>query len=134
MTDAADIRARLTARFAPGWPAALGVPDTWLEHLDALDAQLAAIDPDYRLVQVKTKFGGLRYYLEDIRPLPCCAAWLDAHPLEPDADEAAEAAWNAAAELHDTSAEHQRVEAAAKSAEKRMRALIDAAEAASYRW
>lgn len=38
----------------------------WLPILLKLNDDLTAIDPDYRIVQVKEKFGGLRYYIESV--------------------------------------------------------------------
>lgn len=62
-----DVRARLIARVAAPEPAArfqVSVPDQWLPHLHELDRAIAALDPDYRVAQVKEKFGRLRFYLE----------------------------------------------------------------------
>ena len=134
MFDAAAVRERLEARFAPGWPRSVAVPEAWLPHLAELDAQLAAVDPDYQLAQVKTKFGGLRYYVEAPFWLPCCAAWQAAHPLPDDADDVAEAAWNADAEAHDDSPDHVAALQAREAIADRMSDLIHAAELASYRW
>lgn len=52
----------LIDRVAPGWFQEIGVPTEWIPDLLALDQALAALDPDYLIFQVKTKFGGLRYY------------------------------------------------------------------------
>ena len=35
----------------------------WLPLIEVLDRQLRRLDPDYRIEQVKEKFGGLRYYI-----------------------------------------------------------------------
>ena len=35
----------------------------WLPLIEVLDRQLTRLDPDYRIVQVKEKFSGLRYYI-----------------------------------------------------------------------
>ncbi len=37
-------------------------PPEWEELIVQLDKDLAVIDPDYQVQQVKEKFGGLRYY------------------------------------------------------------------------
>lgn len=134
MNDNAAIRERLEARFAPGWPASVGAPETWLPHLSELDAQLAALDPDYRLVQIKVKFGGLRYYIEEPFLPPCCTAWHEAHPLPHPADEAANDAWNAAAEEHDIDPAHVETQRAQEERGEKMRALTNAAEVDSYNW
>jgi hypothetical protein len=134
MFDASAVRERLEARFAPGWPRSVAVPEAWLPRLAELDAELAALDPDYQLAQVKTKFGGLRYYVEEPFWLPCCAAWHAAHPLPDDADEAAEAGWDAAGEAHDDSPEHVSAHRTREAVVERMSTLVQAAEGASYGW
>lgn len=40
------------------------LPEGWASLVAELDAKLTEINPDYRLDQVKEKFGGLRYYFE----------------------------------------------------------------------
>jgi hypothetical protein len=42
--------------------AARNVGEGWHPILRKLEEELNAIDPDFELVQVKEKFGGLRYY------------------------------------------------------------------------
>lgn len=49
-------------RFSYGWGKYLDVPQSWLPTLIELDQDLAAIDPDYEIRQVKEKFGSLRFY------------------------------------------------------------------------
>jgi len=39
------------------------VPDEWLPIIESLHNDLIKIDTSYRLLQVKEKFGGLRYYI-----------------------------------------------------------------------
>lgn len=38
-------------------------PPEWEELIIQLDKDIAKIDPNYKVVQVKQKFGGLRYYI-----------------------------------------------------------------------
>lgn len=59
-----DILARIPER----WGKYLSIDEGWYGIVFELDKQLAALDPDYTIAQVKEKFGGLRYYLEDIKP------------------------------------------------------------------
>ena len=47
---------------APQWPVGVG----WRLILLELHAHLTQIVPDYRIAQVKEKFGGLRYYIGSI--------------------------------------------------------------------
>lgn len=51
------------ARFAPGWPKSLDIGPGWYEIVFRLNEDLAALDPNYSIAQVKEKFGGLRYYI-----------------------------------------------------------------------
>lgn len=62
LTDAS--LARIRARFLPGAYPSLDIRAGWYQLIIDLDHELSAIDPDYQLVQVKEKFGGLRYYVE----------------------------------------------------------------------
>jgi hypothetical protein len=39
-----------------------GIREEWYDLVSKLDDDLKAIDSDYTVVQVKEKFGGLRYY------------------------------------------------------------------------
>jgi hypothetical protein len=38
--------------------------DGWKEIISNTDEKLKYIDPDYKIVQIKEKFGGLRYYFD----------------------------------------------------------------------
>jgi len=59
-----DILARIPER----WGKYLSVSRGWYEIVFALDRDIAALDPDYTIAQVKEKFGGLRYYIDNIKP------------------------------------------------------------------
>lgn len=52
---------RIIARLDPGWPP-LEVNPGWYPLLEDLDARLAEIAPDYRVQQVKSKFGALSFF------------------------------------------------------------------------
>ena len=39
-------------------------PPEWEQLIIRLDNDIAKIDPDYEVLQVKAKFGGLRYYIK----------------------------------------------------------------------
>ena len=54
----------IRARFAPGCGSAVDVMPGWHPLLIELDAALAAAAPDVRYAQIKSKWGGLRVYLE----------------------------------------------------------------------
>lgn len=53
------LKPRMAERNAGFW-----CPDGWLDLVLETDARLLAVNPDYRIVQVKEKFGGLRYYID----------------------------------------------------------------------
>ena len=38
--------------------------DGWFDLIDRLSAEITDIDPDVRVMQVKEKFGGLRFYVD----------------------------------------------------------------------
>lgn len=134
MHTAADIRSRLEARFTAGWPATLGAPEAWLPHLDELDRQLSMIDPAYRLLYVFTKDGQLRFYVDDVWVPPCCAQWLDAHPVHDGDQAAARGARSAAFDAHLAEPHHDRLHAEQDVRFARMATLIRAAEDASASW
>jgi hypothetical protein len=69
------VLARLGARVLPRWDGVSTLPG-WDRLLDALDRDLAAIDPGYAICQIKNKLGGLRVYVELSLGLPDerCAA------------------------------------------------------------
>jgi len=43
-----------------------GIGKGWLQIVINVDKQLSAINPDYRIDQIKEKFGGLRFYFSGI--------------------------------------------------------------------
>lgn len=58
-----DIKNRLSKHNAGYW-----CPEEWEPFIVELDEKLAKIDPDYKVDQVKEKFGGLRYYISSKIP------------------------------------------------------------------
>lgn len=52
------------ARIPIRWGPYIDVEPGWYALVIDTDAQLAAIDPDYIVLQVKEKFGALRYYCQ----------------------------------------------------------------------
>ena len=51
-------------RFAPLWSKTISCMEGWYELIFQCDKELSAIDPDYKIHQIKKKFGSLRYYFE----------------------------------------------------------------------
>jgi hypothetical protein len=49
-------------RIPKGWGRWIDIGPGWFDIVLRLDAQIAAVHPDYEVYQVKEKFGGLRYY------------------------------------------------------------------------
>lgn len=63
--DAGDLASGLETilrRIPGGWGRWIRVERGWYPIIIGLDEKLADLDPDYRVLQVKEKFGGLRYY------------------------------------------------------------------------
>ena len=54
----------IKTRFTDGFPAIIGVPDSWLPLIVKLHQDIVKIDPEYTIQQIKIKFGGLRYYIQ----------------------------------------------------------------------
>jgi hypothetical protein len=46
-----------------GWYGVIA-PDGWQQLVEETNERLAYLDPDYKICQVKEKFGGLRYYFD----------------------------------------------------------------------
>jgi hypothetical protein len=51
-------------RIHPGYTKRIECSEGWYELIFDCDRELAAIDPDYTIYQVKQKFGSLRFYFE----------------------------------------------------------------------
>ena len=58
----------LTKKFAPGYYQSIDVDEGWYQIVLDCDKELSAIDPDYIILQIKQKFGGLRYYCQSSQP------------------------------------------------------------------
>lgn len=66
-TDAGEYTDGIMAilrRIPDGWGRAVRVSRGWYPIIVDLDTRLATIDPEYKVWQVKQKYGGLRYYIE----------------------------------------------------------------------
>jgi hypothetical protein len=64
--DAGEYTEQLTAllrRIPDGWGRWISCDAGWYPLIVGLDADIAALAPDYELHQVKEKFGGLRFYI-----------------------------------------------------------------------
>lgn len=52
----------LKEKIVPEYPKSIDVDEGWYQLVIDCDKELTAIDPHYRIFQIKEKFGGLRYY------------------------------------------------------------------------
>lgn len=61
-----DVREELEGRFVKGWPAVIECDTGWDWILEDLAAKLKYLDFNYKINQVKEKFGTLRFYYEPL--------------------------------------------------------------------
>ena len=61
-----EVHTMLEPRFAASGFCGFHPPAGWLDLILEIDTHLAATNPDYRIVQIKEKFGGLRYYTDGV--------------------------------------------------------------------
>lgn len=59
------LTAPLPERSIEEWVRHIG--EGWRPLVRGLDANLRELDPDYRIGQIKEKFGGLRYYVDEFK-------------------------------------------------------------------
>lgn len=53
---------QLREKFVAGHSNFIEIDEGWYQIAIDCDAELTALDPSYRIAQIKEKFGGLRYY------------------------------------------------------------------------
>jgi len=53
----------LKKKIVPGYWKSTDVDEGWYQIIVDCDKELTAIDPNYQILQIKQKFGGLRYYM-----------------------------------------------------------------------
>lgn len=53
----------LKTKIFPGYVIAIEIDEGWYQLVLDCDTELTAIDPNYKIYQIKEKFGGLRYYM-----------------------------------------------------------------------
>ena len=56
--------AKLIDKFLPNYYKSVDVDEGWYQIVVDCDNLLTEIDPDYKIAQIKQKFGGLRYYFQ----------------------------------------------------------------------
>jgi hypothetical protein len=60
--DDPEILRPVLAHFAPGCGAWVDCAEGWWPIIAQLDRDITAVAPDYRVLQINEKFGGLRFY------------------------------------------------------------------------
>jgi len=60
---------KLKEKIDPDYWKSIDVDEGWYQIVIDCDTELSAIDPHYKILQIKEKFGGLRYY---IKPSETC--------------------------------------------------------------
>jgi hypothetical protein len=60
---------KLKEKISSGWMQVIDVDEGWYQLVVDCDRELSLFDPHYEILQVKEKFGGLRYY---IKPSETC--------------------------------------------------------------
>jgi hypothetical protein len=68
----------LKKKIAPEYWKSIDVDEGWYQLVVDCDKELAAVDPKYSILQIKEKFGGLRYYMtpsNDTTPEQRDAMW-----------------------------------------------------------
>ena len=61
-----DIREELEGRFARGWPESIDCDTGWDWILKDLNTKLKYLDFNYKINQIKEKYGTLRFYYEPL--------------------------------------------------------------------
>lgn len=64
MMQTREIEQKLISRIPKPWGRYISCNEGWYNILDELDIKLSYLDPDYKINQVKEKFGTLRFYFE----------------------------------------------------------------------
>jgi hypothetical protein len=60
---------KLKEKIDPDFWKSIDVDEGWYQIVIDCDAELSAVDPHHKILQIKEKFGGLRYY---IKPSETC--------------------------------------------------------------
>jgi hypothetical protein len=55
-------------RFHPTFPATISCDEGWFPLIERLHRDIVKVDPDYKIYQIKEKFGGLRFYYAPSNP------------------------------------------------------------------
>lgn len=122
----------ILARFAEGHPAHIACGLGWQEIIATLHRQIKQIYPDYQILQVKEKYGGLRFYFEEGDLLRGPALSFEKKNPYPDPkDQAAVDAWWKALGAFEDSEEGRRKYKEDLRKLEEIEVLVDQAEALS---
>lgn len=64
MTQMLEIEQKLIARIPKGYGRYISCNEGWYKILEEIDNKLAYLDPNYRIAQIKEKYGTLRFYFD----------------------------------------------------------------------
>lgn len=64
-----ELLERIFHRFEEGWGKYIEIRSGWNDLVSLTDEALSRADPDYRIRQIKEKFGGLRLYVQPSKKL-----------------------------------------------------------------
>ena len=64
MTQTNEIEQKLLNRIFKPWGKYISCNEGWYKILEELDNKLSYLDPEYKINQIKEKFGTLRFYFE----------------------------------------------------------------------
>ena len=64
MTQMLEIEKKLIARIPKGYGRYISCNEGWYKILEEIDNKLSYLDPNYRVAQIKEKFGTLRFYFD----------------------------------------------------------------------
>jgi len=73
--DRATLEQKMMPYWEAGWPHCIAVDEGWIGLVNELFDELVKTGVPFRIVQIKEKFGGLRFYYEDDRMLDPEKAW-----------------------------------------------------------
>lgn len=123
---------KIVARIPSNWGKYIAVEPGWYPLIVELDQKMAEICPNYVLYQVKSKYGGLRYYFE-LPDLTCCEQtwtqynqWKKDNPQTTDIEQ--ERYMQNLFDLHENTVEHKSAAKKQQDDYKKMQALVETYE------
>ena len=121
--------AKILDRIPARWGKWISVSPGWYPLIIELDEKLADVEPNYVLDQVKSKFGGLRYYIE-LPDLPCCVRFNDHFDQTP--DQTNDAQYDVLLSEHMQTPEHKAAQAHQRRVFEQLHSIIAEYEKRSF--